>query len=224
MARPVKTVVAAVVAAVCLLSFSCGRETPPPHENDAGIMLRRVQASDRLVLARMRVTKMATVDDVPLDSARGVRQVIAALADAAKIGSRKAAYSYDTYLSAYVDLSETGEEDITVDESGRRVRIRLPEPEVRMEGRDAVIREDHYRVTGLRTAIGPAERAALKEKMNTSLREEVDGNDEFSRILVENAKRRGETFFRELFADLGYETSVEWGGGGTDISGPAHGL
>jgi len=90
--------------------------------------------------------------------------------------------------------------------------IRLPEPEVMLAGRDAWIREDHYRVTGLRSDIGPAERAALKEKMNTALRAEVEESDEFRRPLVENARKRGEAFFKEMLGDLGYTLTVTWHG------------
>ena len=187
-------------------------------------MLHRMQAVDKLTLAQMRVTKMATIDDIPIDSARGARQVVAALLDAVKVGDRKAAYSYDTYLSAYIDMSEITEADLNVDEESKRVRITLPKPEVELAGRDMEIREEHYRVTGLRTAIGPAERAALKEKMNASLKEEIGADNEFSDKLTETARRRGETFFKELLGDLGYAVSVEWRDKTADISGPALGL
>lgn len=199
-------------ASAALLAFASCAAPETVRESDSEIMLRRVRAVNRLNLAQMRVTKMATVGDLPLDSARGMRQTIAALADAVKIGDRKAAYSYDTYLTAYVDLSAIGKEDITVDESLKSITIRLPEPEVTFAGRDAEIREDHYRVTGLRSDIGPAERAALKEKMNTALRAEVEESDEFRRPLVENARKRGEAFFKELLGDLGYTVTVTWHG------------
>lgn len=200
-----------LLAAAALSSLASCSAPETVQESDSEIMLRRVKAVNRLTLAQMRVTKMATVGDLPLDSARGMRQTVAALADALKIGDRKAAYSYDTYLTAYVDLSETGKEDITVNDEVKHVTIRLPEPEVAFAGRDAEIREDHYRVTGLRSDIGPAERAALKEKMNTALRAEIEESDEFRRQLVENARKRGEAFFKELLGGMGYTVTVKWG-------------
>lgn len=212
--RPSFRICLLLAAALLALASCSAPETV--QESDSEIMLRRVKAVNRLTLAQMRVTKMATVGDLPLDSARGMRQTVAALADALKIGDRKAAYSYDTYLTAYVDLSEIGKEDLTVNDFVKRVTIRLPEPEVAFAGRDAEIREDHYRVTGLRSDIGPAERAALKEKMNTALRAEIEESDEFRRQLVENARKRGEAFFTELLGDLGYTVTVAWGKKGED--------
>ncbi|MDE5644502.1 MAG: hypothetical protein K2I45_02550, partial [Muribaculaceae bacterium] len=91
-----------LLAAAALSALASCAAPETVQESDSEIMLRRVKAVNRLTLAQMRVTKMATVGDLPLDSARGMRQTVAALADALKIGDRKAAYSYDTYLTAYV--------------------------------------------------------------------------------------------------------------------------
>ncbi|MDE5887809.1 MAG: DUF4230 domain-containing protein [Muribaculaceae bacterium] len=46
-----------------------------------------------------------------------MKQMSAALIDAVKVGNRKAAYSYNTYLRAYIDLSGLPEEDVKVDEA-----------------------------------------------------------------------------------------------------------
>lgn len=224
MNRFVTGILIIVSAVPAMLSGGCGHDSVQSRNDGTELMLHRMQAVDKLTLAQMRVTKMATIDDIPIDSARGARQVVAALLDAVKVGDRKAAYSYDTYLSAYIDMSEITEADLNVDEESKRVRITLPKPEVELAGRDMEIREEHYRVTGLRTAIGPAERVALKEKMNSSLKEEISADNEFSDKLTETARRRGEIFFKELLGDLGYTVSVEWRDGRADVSGPASGF
>lgn len=197
---------AAVVAAASMCG--CGEKDRQPAEPEAEVMLRRMQSVDKLSLATMRITKMATVDDVKLDEANGMKQVAAAILDAVKIGDRKAAYSYDTYMVAYMDLSELRPGDITVDKDTKTVMIRLPKIEVELAGRDAGIREEHYRVTGLRSAISSEDRARLKEEMNRRLRQEVRENPEFTARLQETARRRAESFFGNLLADQGYKVTI----------------
>lgn len=200
-----------VSAAVALLSLcACGHKEEAVGVPVEEIVLSRVQSVDKLTLAQMRITKMATIDDIKLEDAKGAKQVVAALVDAVKIGDRKAAYSYDTYMSAYIDLSALGPGDVRVDTAARVVALTLPAPRTELTGRDMQIREDHYRVTGLRTAIGPAERAALKEKMNEHLRQEVRDDPEFARMLDTNARRRADSYFRELLGDLGYNVEISY--------------
>lgn len=99
---------AASAVLMLLSAVGCGHKDPQVSVPAEEIVLSRVQSVDRLTLARMRVTKMATIDDLRLEDAKGPKQVVAALMDAVKIGDRKAAYSYDTYMSAYIDLTELG--------------------------------------------------------------------------------------------------------------------
>ena len=206
-----RNIITGASAAVLLLSACvCGRSEPKVSVPSEEIVLSRVRSVDRLTLAQMRITKMATIDDIRLEDAQGPKQVVAALVDAVKIGDRKAAYSYDTYMSAYIDLSGLGPGDVRVDTTARTVSLTLPAPRTELTGRDMQIREDHYRVTGLRTAIGPAERAALKEKMNEHLKQEVSANPEFARMLDENARRRADSYFRELLGDLGYNVEISY--------------
>lgn len=208
MRKNIGMMLAGVLAAVALAG--CDKKEAAPAEPTPEVLLERVEGIDRLTLAQMRITKMATIDDIKLDEAEGARQVTAAIIDALKIGDRKAAYSYDTYLTAYVDLDELRPGDITVDTAAKRIGITLPRPRTQYSGRDSQIREDHYRVTGLRSAISAEERAALKEKMNAHLKKEVSENTEFSRMLTDNARRRGESFFKELLSEQGYEVEVNW--------------
>ena len=94
-----------------MLTGSCARK-PDPGE----VLYSEFRQVDKLVLARMAVSKMATIDDFDLKDAVGLKQTGAAIIDAVKIGDRKAAYSYDTYLRAYIDMSDFSRDDIYVDD------------------------------------------------------------------------------------------------------------
>jgi len=169
-----------------------------------------VKSVNKLVLAQMTVSKMATIDDINLSDAEGLKQTAAALVDAVKLGDRKAAYSYDTYLRAFIDLSTLTPEDITVDESGKNINLTLPAVTSEYLGRDMEIREDHYRVTGLRSEIDARERAEIKEQMNTVLKEEVERKPMFRDKLVNEAKAKAQTYFSSLLGKDGYTVTVKF--------------
>lgn len=174
------------------------------------LLVTRVRSVDKLLLAQMRISKMATVGDVSLSDARTAGDAARAIIDAVKIGDRKAAYSYDTYMQAYINLSQLSEEDITFDRDQRTAVIVLPQIQTEFAGRDAGIREDHYRVTGLRSEITAEERAAVKEKIAARLREEVRKDDSFRRLLTDKARNRAIAYFTELFAARGYKVEVKF--------------
>ena len=181
-------------------------------EQPGVIMLEEIRSVNKLVLARMTISKMGVVRDrVDLSKAKGWKQVTAGLVDAVKIGSRKAAYSYDTYMQAYIDLSALSPDDITVDEESRTVTLRLPEIRTEFIGRDIPLREEHYRVTGLRSAVDAEERADVKERMNTRLRPEVEANPRFRTELVQKAEEKGRLYFRTLLGSEGYDVNVVFG-------------
>lgn len=159
---------AAIVLLACTLG-TCGRENQLEK-----VYYSEISSVNKLVLAQMTVSKMATIDDLNLHNADGIRQTASALIDAAKIGSRKAAYSYSTYMRAYIDMSALSPSDIKVDENSRAITLTLPEVNIEYLGRDMEIREEHYRVTGLRSEIDASERAELKERMNDAVMKEVD--------------------------------------------------
>ena len=127
-----------------------------------------------------------------------------------KIGDRKAAYSYSTYLRAYIDMSRLGEDDVKADAGNKTIHITLPPVQTEFVGRDMAIREEHYRVTGLRSQIDPQERATLKENMNTSLKREVEGNPDFKAALVATAKNRAASYFEQMAASNGYTAIVSF--------------
>ncbi len=185
--------------------WSCAGE-----EQRDNVLFSEVKSVDKLILARMTVSKMATIDDIPLSEAEGLKQTSAALLDALKLGKRKAAYSYDTYLRAYIDLSSLTPDDVKVDESTKTVTLSLPPVMTEYLGRDMEIREDHYRVTGLRSEIDATERAALKEQMNTVLKNEVKNKPMFRDKLVTEAKAKARTYFSSMLGKDGYKVIINF--------------
>lgn len=185
--------------------WSCAEE-----EQRDNVLFSEVKSVDKLILARMTVSKMATIDDIPLSEAEGLKQTSAALLDALKLGKRKAAYSYDTYLRAYIDLSNLTPDDVKVDESTKTITLSLPPVTTEYLGRNMEIREDHYRVTGLRSEIDVDERAALKEQMNTVLKNEVKNKPMFRNKLVTEAKAKAEAYFSSMLSKDGYKVIINF--------------
>lgn len=192
------------IALVLMLS-ACTKQTRADYN-----YVDELRSVNKLVLAQMTVSKMATIDDLPLDNARGIKQTAAAMLDIIKIGNRKAAYSYDTYLRAYVDMSQLSPDDVRVDHDARTVTITLPPIETEFEGRDITVKEDHYRVTGLRSNIDQYERAEMKEMMNASLKNEVESNPEFRRRLIREAQAKARAYFEALADNEGYTVIVDF--------------
>jgi len=169
-----------------------------------------VKSVNKLVLAQMTISKMATIDDLKLEEAHGLKQAAGALIDALKIGDRKAAYAYDTYLRASIDLSALAPEDVRVDDKAKTITLNLPAVTTEYLGRDLGIREIHYRVTGLRSQIDAEERAAVKEKMNTMLKQEVEGRPFFREKLIAQAKTKAASFFQSLLGGEEYTVVVNF--------------
>lgn len=174
------------------------------------LLVSQIRRCNRLNLGEMRISKTATIEDLKLSDADGPRQTVAALLDAVKIGDRKAVYSYDTYLTAFIDLSAFSEKDVDIDTGAKRVRITLPSVQTRMSGRDVAVREDHYRVTGLRSQVSPAERAAVKEKMSRHLKDEIASDQRYSDILVGRAQQRAIEYFNNLLSHDGYTVEINF--------------
>ncbi len=192
------------IALVLMLS-ACTKQTRADYN-----YVDELRSVNKLVLAQMTVSKMATIDDLPLDDARGIKQTAAAMLDIIKIGNRKAAYSYDTYLRAYVDMSQLSPDDVRIDHDARTVSITLPPIETEFEGRDITVKEDHYRVTGLRSNIDQYERAEMKEMMTASLKNEVEANPEFRRRLIREAQAKARAYFEALADNEGYTVIVDF--------------
>lgn len=184
--------------ALVLLMCACS------HTDDAdraAQYVTQIKSVKKLVLAQMTISKMATIDDIKLDEAQGVKQVASALLANIKIGERKGAYAYDTYLQAYIDLSDFSEDDVDISDDGNTLTITLPAVQTEFSGRDVTIRELHYRVTGMRSRISTGERAKIKEMMNKSLVDEVQNKPTFTNDLVAQAKTNAQTYFQSLVGE-----------------------
>lgn len=193
-----------------LAAIACGLGSCNDYEQREKLYYSEIKSVNKLVLAQMTISKMATIDDLKLEDAVGAKQTAAALIDAIKFGNRKAAYSYDTYLRAYIDLSGLTPDDIKVDDSNQTVTLTLPPVKTEYLGRDMEIREDHYRVTGLRSAIDARERAEIKEQMNSVLKEEVERKPMFRDKLTNEAKAKAQTYFSSLLGKDGYTVTVKF--------------
>lgn len=198
------TLIAGALLTGC--QFIDGKHEIVPKRN----YLSEVKSVNKLILAQMTISKMATIDDIDLSKVEGMKQMAAGLMDAAKVGDRKAAYSYDTYLQAYLDLSTLTPDDIKVDEATKTITLNLPAVQTEFAGRDMEIREDHYRVSGLRSHIDPKERAEIKEQMNTALKKEVEENSEFRSRLETEARAKADTYFKSILGTDGYNLIVNF--------------
>lgn len=196
-----------LVLVACLFLVSCrgkgSEEQMPPVD-----YYSMIRSADKLVLSEMTISKMASVDDLKMEDARSGPQKIYAFLNLFKLGSRKGAWSYRTYLQAYIDLKELAPEDVAVDTVAKTMRIRLPEIHTEFIGRDVTIREEHYRVTGLRSDIRPEERARVKEVMNESLRKEVMERSDFKKNLRHSAAVKAKAYFTAFAAENGYQAQV----------------
>ncbi len=190
---------------LAMLSTSCA-------DDKQGQIFTEVRSVDKIQLSRMTISKLATVDDLKLSEAENLKQALAALGDAVKVGSRVAAYSYDTDVTAYMDMSAFRPEDVVVDDRTRTITLNLPAIQTEFSGRDPGINEVHYRVTGLRSAIDPRERAAIKEQMNTALKHEVEDKPFFRDRLISSAKAKARTFFSSMLGsgEDGYTVVVNF--------------
>ena len=198
-----------LITLLAIFVTTCACTHDEPREK---LYYEEARSVNKLVLAGMTISKMATVDDISLDEAEGLKETAAALLDAVKLGKRRAAYSYNTYLRAYVDLSTLAPDDIEVDNAGKSVTLTLPPIHTEYLGRDMEIREEHYRVTGLRSKIDATERAKIKEHMNTLLKNEVERNPMFRDKLVEEAKAKARIYFSSLLGKDGYTVNIKFKG------------
>lgn len=194
----------ALVSILCLIILSgCS------HQQSSPDFYSEIRSARKLVLTEMRVTKMATVRDREFDEAQTLSDRTAAIINSLKVGKRVAVYSYDTYLQSYIDLGELTPADVVVDERNKTVSITLPEIRTELAGRDGTLREEHYRVTGMRSSITPEERARLKERMNASLRREVE-TGKFRAESEQSARRKAVDYFTSILADSGYDVVVSF--------------
>lgn len=198
-----------VIAAAVALTAACTK-APVTTVDEQSRMLSEIHSVSRLNLARMAVSKLATVDDIKPSNAATLNERAQAMLAKLKIGTRKAAYSYKTYLVASIDLSRVTADDIAVDPETNTVTLTLPPVSVSVDGRDATLREEHYRVTGLRSQISASERAAVKEAMNSAVMTEIATDPEFHTRLSDKARSKASEFFTNLLGNTGRQVIIRF--------------
>lgn len=189
-----------LLTAVTVAISGCKKE----KEETGVTMYEEIRGVNKLVVAEMKISKMATIEDLSTSHASGPDEMFEALVNKLKIGKRVAAYRYNTYLQAYVDFSKIRPEDIQVDEENKTISIKLPDMEIVLAGRDAGIEEVHYRVSGLRSQISEKERSALKERMNASLMKEINENQEYRQRLQRQGEEKVYEFLQQFAESRGY--------------------
>lgn len=187
---------AVAVCATAVMALSgCSKE--PERILKPADIYQEVKSVDKLVLASMAITKTATLED-PSDLLHF------------KWGSRIAVYSYDTYMRAYVDLSELKADDLQIDEERKYAKLTLPKVRIEVTGRDMELRNEYSHISGLRSRLDSKERAELKEKANADFKKEIAENSEFGKQLESAAHRKARVYFESLLEANGYEADVEF--------------
>lgn len=177
-------------------------------EDPSTVCYEKLRHVNKLMLGRMSLSKMASISDLPFEEASTLNDKLAAITNKLKIGSRTAVYGYNTYLTAYLDLSRLSPDDINVDETSKSIRITLPPIDIEVTGRDPELHELHYRVTGLRSDITPQERATTKESMSNYLKRELSGNSEFNNRLKAEAESNARRYFTNFAKARGYHAEI----------------
>lgn len=179
--------------------------------NNTEMVLRsEIKDCGKLVLAEMSIRKVGKIKDKPVSESTGLKSFAMSLVDAVKPGDRVAVYSYDTYLRAYVDLTQLADEDIEINENSRTLTLTLPPMTTEFAGRDFEFNEEHYRVSGLRSDVSVEERAELKEKMSAPLRKEIEADRMFVNTVSRAAQEKADAYFKAFLAPYGYQVTVKF--------------
>lgn len=183
-----KTILKLMVFGLCLLPIlaGCSKKGDP-------VLYSEIKSVDKMVFATMSVTKMATMES----------------SDWYTIGKRIAAYSYDCYLRAYIDLSTLQMDDLAFDDNTMTVKVTLPPVITEVTGRDMEMKKEYENIGLLRSELDSKERAEIKEIANKSFMEEVD-TPKFQEPLIESAQKKARKYFETLFAAYGYTASIDF--------------
>ena len=171
---------------------------------------------NELVLAEVRVEKTFVIDDpdIHLKDIGSKSGVFVDIIDWVKrktsVGKRIGIYSFGTYYSAYIDLTDLSPEDITLDKKEKLCSIHLPPVRIREWGRDFELKTEHERVSLYRTPLTPQEKAKAKNEASRLLAEEVEKNGELKQKLIHDAKAKAQAYFDTLLADWGYQADIHF--------------
>ena len=176
-----------VPAVVTVLLAACGK-------NDTNQLYQEIKSVDKIVFASMAITKTAIMNDDHWYT----------------VTKRIAVYSYDSYMRAYVDLSQLQMEDLIFDEDGKTVKVMLPPVMTEITGRDMDMRLEYDNIELLRHSLNSKERAEIKEEANASFKTEVEENPMFKQQLTDAAKRKARKYFETIFDANGYTASIDF--------------
>lgn len=157
-------------------------------------MYQELKSVDKMVFASMSITK-----SVKMESSAWY-----------KVGKRIAVYSYDSYMRAYIDMSQLQASDMVLDEANHTVQITLPAVTTEVTGRDMTMRKEYENIGLFRSELDSKERAEMKEKANESFVREVQENPQFRKQLTEAAQRKARKYFEALCESAGYAASVKF--------------
>lgn len=188
---------------LCLLAFgilifsSCDKiydkfKRDSDRVNVSKELYQEIKSADKMVFASMAITKTAKLQSE----------------DWYKLGKRIAVYSYDSYMRAYIDLSELKMEDIVFNDEERTVTVNLPPIITEITGRDMELHKEYENIGLLRSEIDSKERALIKEMANSSFKKEVEGNATFRKQLTDEAKRKARNYFAAIFDAYGYTANI----------------
>ncbi len=155
-------------------------------------LYQEIKSVDKMVFAKMAITKTVYNNQENL------------------LGRRYAAYSYDTYSRAYIDLSSLQTEDLVFDEKNKTVKVTLPPVIAELTGRDVEMREVYKNITGTRFDLDEKDISRLKEDGNKSLKKEWEENPMFKNHLIDAAKRKARKYFESIFETNGYVASIDF--------------
>lgn len=155
---------------------------------DSNALYQELKSTDKLVFASMAISKTATMESPEI----------------ILLGKRVAVYSYNTYMQAYIDLSQLQPSDIVYNDDNHTVQISLPAVQTELAGRDMQMHRVYENVGLLRPDLDSKERAQIKEKANASLQREVATNPAFRNHLIDAAQRKARQYFESLVEPTGY--------------------
>ena len=187
-----------LATAVSAMSLtSCGNGSKVDSETTDRIpatveLYQELKSVDKMVFASMSITKSVQMQS-----------------DAwYKVGKRIAVYSYDSYMRAYIDMSQLQESDMVFDEANHTVQITLPPVATEVTGRDMTMRKEYENIGLFRSELDSKERAEMKEKANESFVREVQQNPQFNKQLTEAAQRKARKYFEAMCESAGYVASI----------------
>lgn len=192
------TLLAVLLTALPFSLASCGDsgkdtvKTTMDYSKHHADLVGAMQSHSRMVFASMAVTKTAVADDSRL------------------WGKRIGVYSYDTYVRAWIDLSQLQPGDLKFDDDAKTVDVSLPPISVEIAGRDLTLHEDYTNIGLLRPRFSSADRARAKELANRDFRKEFNSDSSFRRILTDKATSKATAYFQDFFSRNGYTATVHF--------------